>query len=69
MSGIGNPFCKFNDKLSEYYKNDNSSTLYGMYVGNFYNHWKGSYNAKNYQWCLENNTAFHWAQNIANRGT
>ena len=69
MSGIGNPFCKFNDKLSEYYKNDNSSTLYGMYVGNFYNHWKGSYNAKNYQWCLENYTAFHWAQNIANRGT
>ena len=65
LSGVGNPFSKFNDMLSKEYTNN----LYGIYVGNFYNHWKGSYNAKNYHWCLENYTAFHWAQNIANRGT
>ena len=67
LSGVGNPFGKFNDKLSEYYKTDNGTTPFGLYVGNFYNHWKGSYNAKNYQWCIDNYSGFTWAQNIANR--
>lgn len=68
LSGVANPFSVFNNKLSTYYASSNTS-LYGLYEGNFYNHWTGSYNAKNYNWCLKNYTGFSWAQNIANRGT
>lgn len=69
LSGVGNPFSIFNSKLSERYKklNDSNATeSFGIYVGNFYNYWKGSY--RNYDWCLENYEGFKWAQNIANRG-
>ena len=69
LSGVQNPFSKFNSMLSKQYKTMEKTNLYGVYVGNFYNHWTGSYNAKNYWWCKKNYTAFAWAQNIANRGT
>ena len=70
LSGVGNPFSIFNNKLSEYYKDEDTShntspNIFGLYEGNFYNYWKGTY--QNYNWCLKNYHDFHWAQNIANR--
>ncbi|MBQ3601581.1 MAG: fibro-slime domain-containing protein [Lachnospiraceae bacterium] len=64
LSGIGNPYTIFNKKLDAYYKSNNIKQ-YGLYEGNFYNYWQGSYSS--YQWCLDNYTGFYWAQNIANR--
>ena len=69
LSGVAHPFSRFNGKLNEHYRDMSSDWKFGVYVGNFYNHWRGSYNSKNYNWCINNYAGFAWAQNIANRGT